>query len=458
MATQLLAKGPLSSALGQWIFLGFGTFVLFTGDNGVGKAAQEIASVAFRLVTGRDGLNGAALLREAALNNSNLHLTGGQSQQQQPIVIHSVSSNSRSGGWTGTIIQLTLGAGACWTAYLVFSNFLPEQIKEMLPVTRKFFESAVTSLGQGIIAVRDHLSEQIAKLGIKQDKLSTKQDETHDQVLGIKDDIGDVRLHIDDIAVAISRCENSLGDAAGRQTYMSRGVRLLVQCVGDLLRQGNPAVAEELDQFSRLSAELMDDDSYYKESSSSARNSNGGGDSSGSPNKRHRQHLEYPSSPNMSEIGSTTSTMMDDHHHHHNHSNMRSLSLPHTRRSQSVVTPSSSSSKNTTAHPNSTPKVMTHSNMTNPPPSLLRTMSSPPGALKMLQSFNSRNSNATATTASTSSSYSSPENEVPQSNAGRVTPPGESNGTDMDRLKDMKVEELLRFVRSGGTSSAQTSD
>eukprot|EP00986_Skeletonema_menzelii_P018152 scaffold25742_cov46-Skeletonema_menzelii.AAC.1 len=70
--------------------------------------------------------------------------------------------------------------------------------------------------------------------------------------------MGDVRLNIDDIAVAISRCESSLDDAAGRQTYMSRGVRLLVQCVGDLLRNSNPAVADELDHFANLSADELD--------------------------------------------------------------------------------------------------------------------------------------------------------------------------------------------------------
>lgn len=265
-ATQILAKGPLSTALGQWMFLGFGTFVIFTGDNGVSKAAQEIAGVAFRLVTGRDGggFSATSLLREAALggsgqNNNNLRNGGGGQSQQHPIVIHSVSSSSDGNkNWTTTLIQMGIGAGACWGAYILFSNFLPDQIKEMLPVTRKFFESAVTSLGQGILRVRDALSEQIAVLGIKQDELATKQDETNEHVLGIKDDVGDVRLQVDDIAVAISRCENSLTDAEGRQTYMSRGVRLLVQCVGDLLRPSNPGVAEELDQFSRLSAELMD--------------------------------------------------------------------------------------------------------------------------------------------------------------------------------------------------------
>lgn len=433
---QILAKGPLSSALGQWMFLGFGTFVIFTGDNGVSIAAKEIASVAFRLVTGRDGFSGAALLREAALNNPvALHQAnaGGQSQPQQPIVIHSVSDARSGKGWTATIVQLTLGAGGCWAAYIVFSNYLPDQIKEMLPVTRKFFESAVTSLGNGILQVRDALSEQIAAVTNKQDELGIKQDKTHDQVLGLKDDIGDVRLHIDDIAVAISRCESSLGDAAGRQTYMSNGVRLLVQCVGDLLRPSNPAVAEELDQFSRMGSEVMGDDFHYNDSIDSS-----------SPDKKYGQQFECPSSPILSEIGSTTSTVMDDHHHHH--SNMRSHML-RPRRSQSIATPTSSGN---TAHPNRTSNVTTHKKVVSPsPPSLL-------GMPRMLQSFGSRRSvsNTTATTgcsSSMASSDSSPENELPQSNyqekplTGQMTPSSSSDAADLS-----DVSELLRsFERSG---------
>ena len=44
---------------------------------------------------------------------------------------------------------------------------------------------------------------------------------------------------------------------------MSGGVGLLVQCVGSLLRPGNPAVAAELEPFAPLSTEEMEDDFYY---------------------------------------------------------------------------------------------------------------------------------------------------------------------------------------------------
>ena len=128
-AAQILAKGPLSTALGQWMFLGFGTFVVFTGDNGVSKAAQEIASIAFRLATGRDSLPGAsALFKEAALGNSAVN-NAMQQQPQQPIIIHSHSSDSKSssgsGGWTATVIQLGLASGHAGVPTLSFPISYP---------------------------------------------------------------------------------------------------------------------------------------------------------------------------------------------------------------------------------------------------------------------------------------------------------------------------------------------
>ncbi|EED90489.1 predicted protein [Thalassiosira pseudonana CCMP1335] len=323
MAAQLATKGPLGTALGQWLFIGFGTFVIFTGDNGVSKAAQDIAQTAFRLVSGR---NATSLLREASLSQN--------TQPQQPIVIHNISPSSSESfrygryGW-GMVIQLSLGAGACWGAYIVFSQVLPESVKELLPVTRKFFDNAVTSLGQGIIRVRDVLSEQISVLGLKQDELSDKLDDTHTEVLGLKGDIGDVRLNIEDISLAISRCEESLTDAAGRQTYMIRGVRLLVQCVGDLLRPSNPSVADELDQFSRLNEE-MDGDFYYRDN----------GNPSRTPINKQSSRLEYPSSPNISEIGSVSANVADE---------IRPMSLPPSRSTQSSTTPQRSRSSNSAA-------------------------------------------------------------------------------------------------------------
>lgn len=395
VAAQVALRGPLSTALGQWAFLGFGTFVIFSGDNGMSRAAREIANIALKLTTGKDYallLSEASLAKGLANNNNN----------QAPIVIHNIQPSDGSynrnllsrGGWTGTIIHLTLVSGTCWTAYIIFSQFLPEQIKELLPVTRKYFEGAVTSLGQGIIRVRDALGEQIKNLGIKTDKLAEKQDDTHREVLGLKDDIGDVRLNIDDIAVAISRCESSLGDAAGRQTYMSRGVRLLIQCVGDLLRSSNPAVADELDHFANLSSHEMDDDFYYKDGGVNTPLANG--------NTRAVTTYQPPLSPNLSEIGSV------------DEGSVRPMSLPRPRRQHPQ-----SYARNT---PASTSKATR--NYASPSP-----FGTPSGPLQMLRTMNSR--------PMMGRQGSCPEDEVPQTNKVNELP-----GLD-------EVDDLLKVIRRG---------
>ncbi len=427
-------------------------------DNVVYRAAQEIANVAYRVVTGGDG-SWRSLLREERLHQQQQHL-----QQQQPIVIHShhSSDSKTNGSWIiTTIVQVGLGAGACWTAYLLFTNCLPESIKEMMPVTRKFFESAVTSLGQGILRVRDALSEQIAALGIKQDELSKKQDDTHEKVLGLRDDIGDVRLHMDDISAAISRCESSLSDAADRQTYMSRGVRLLVQCVGDILRPSNPSVARELEQFGRLSAELLDSDEFHYDGNSNHPNNNNMGRRGGSS----KNQLEYPSSPILSEIGSITSSV-DDRNQHQNQ-NTRAISLPRPRRSDMAPpTPSTSNAVHTLHHSMSKTMSSSHNN------GFMNSHHRPTSrVLKMLQSFNI---NGTVTKGSQEDNinhrrYSSPEDEVPQSNyqdvssssttssasfSGQVTPYSETSDV-VDPIRLEEVDELLRIVRSGGGALLQ---
>mmetsp|Transcript_29270 Transcript_29270/g.46011 ORF Transcript_29270/g.46011 Transcript_29270/m.46011 type:complete len:412 (-) Transcript_29270:107-1342(-) len=402
-AAQVALRGPLSTALGQWAFLGFGTFVIFTGDNGVSRAAREIAGIALKLTTGKDYallLSEASLAKGLANNNNN----------QAPIVIHNIqpSDGSRSngnllsrGGWTGTLIHLTLVSGTCWTAYIIFSQFLPEQIKELLPVTRKYFEGAVTSLGQGIIRVRDALGEQIKNLGIKTDLLAAKQDDTHSEVLGLKDDIGDVRLNIDDIAVAISRCESSLDDAAGRQTYMSRGVRLLVQCVGDIMRNNNnPAIADELDHFANLSADQLDSEFYYKD---------GGVNTPMAKETRAVTTYNPPLSPNLSEIGSIN----DDSSA--NRPIPMSLPRPHRQPPQSQAgNVSASSSKATQGFVSSSP------------------FGTPGGPLQMLRKMNSR-----PVMSSSSRQGSCPEDEVPQTDKDNGLP-----GLD-------EVDNLLKVIRMG---------
>ena len=118
--------------------------VLFSGDNAATQAVQNI----LRLVGG----NGAKLLQDASSKNL--------LPQQPPIVIHNMppapsEALTEKNGWRGELMKFLMGAGVCWASYVVFSQLLPESLKELLPVTRQFFDQAVTSLGQGIIRVRD---------------------------------------------------------------------------------------------------------------------------------------------------------------------------------------------------------------------------------------------------------------------------------------------------------------
>ena len=433
-AAQAALKGPLSTALGQYLFLGFGTFVIFTGDNGVSKAAREIATIALKLTTGKD--LSSLLFGEASLANS-VNRNHGGGGGGAPIVIHNIqpsSSDSSSSsnrnllnrnGWTGTLIHLTLVSGTCWTAYIIFSQYLPEQIKELLPVTRKYFEGAVTSLGQGIIRVRDALGEQIKMLSNKTDALADKQDETHNEVLGLKDDIGDVRVNIDDIALAISRCESSLGDAAGRQTYMSRGVRLLVQCVGDLLRPSNPAVAAELEHFATLSTEEMDDDFYYRDGGVNTPLANRAIENGGGNRRGGGARLTYPApaSPNLSEIGS-----VDDN------SVIRPMSLPRPRRQPS------SSSGGSGNIPASTSKIPNNT------PGNYSPFATPSGPLQMLRSMNSRST--------MSRQGSCPEDEVPVQQRQREVFVGNTSVINKDNKESElpgldEVDHLLSVIRRG---------
>lgn len=445
---QLLSKGPLSSALGQWIALGIGSYYIAfsssAGSSGDGNhhnvlslAANEIAGVAYRILTGVT--REAALLREEAALAGRLQY--GQGPQPQPVVIYQQSSGSRGGYWIATIVQVGLGATACWTAYVILSNFLPDTIKEMMPVTRKYFETAVTSLGQGILRVRETLTEQMVALGIQQDQLADKQSEIHVDVLGLRSDLVDVRRHVDDIASAISRCEGSLTDAAARQNYMSKGVRLLVQCVGDLLRPGNPKVAEELDRFSLLSSSEMleDDDMFYH------------------PNDDDDTTHHRARCPSLSEIGSETTSSLVDHHDYGSSRGGagRSSSLPPSPSHRSSSRPLDGGRASYTNSEDDQIRQRARSLLgANPaPPTMLPSSVTPTTSrvLKMLQSFNGGGGGgvgggegyATHKT-SLAQSYSSPEDEVPQC-SGQSTPTVVGNANHPIKLED--VDELLRIVR-----------
>ena len=190
-ASQALAKGPLSSALGQWAFVGLGAYAL-AGGEALKDVASKTATITAQLAAGVP----LSTILEANSKSSNNNATAAAAAIPAPIVIHTSGSSSDSSGKLLTdkplifLVQFTLGAGLCWGSYIVFSNLLPEQIKEMLPVTRKFFDTAITSLGKGILQVKDTLSEQILGLRAQQDDLAEQQAATHSEVLTVRNDLG----------------------------------------------------------------------------------------------------------------------------------------------------------------------------------------------------------------------------------------------------------------------------
>ena len=252
-ASQVLAKGPLSSALGQWAFVGLGAYAL-AGGEALRDAAGKTASVAAQLAA---GIPISAILEANSKNKSNHNAAAAV---PAPIVIHHTSPATSSGRLLtdkplAFLVQLTLGAGLCWGSYIVLSNLLPEQLKEMLPVTRKFFDAAITSLGRGLLQVKEQLGEQILGLSTKQDELSAQQSETHTEVLSVKNDLGEVKFDLGAISDTVERCEASLAHADRRQSYTARGVRLLVRCVGAMM-PGNARLAGELDRFAQQGDEM----------------------------------------------------------------------------------------------------------------------------------------------------------------------------------------------------------
>ena len=254
-ASQVLAKGPLSSALGQWAFVGLGAYAL-AGGEALKDVASKTATITAQLAAGVP----LSTILEANSKSSSNNATAASAAIPAPIVIHTGSSSSDSGKLLTDkplifLVQLTLGAGLCWGSYIIFSNLLPEQIKEMLPVTRKFFDAAITSLGKGILQVKESLGEQILGLSAKQDELSEQQTETHNEVLSVRNDLGEVKFDLNAIADTVERCEASLTTAERRQSYTARGVRLLVRCVGAMM-PGNARLASELDRFAQQGDEM----------------------------------------------------------------------------------------------------------------------------------------------------------------------------------------------------------
>lgn len=172
--------------------------------------------------------------------------------QQQPTVIYQTipGHQSNKSSLIMYLIQLTIGASFCWGTYMVLINVLPDAAKAMLPVTTSVFNRAVKTLGRGILAVKETLTEQILGLSKKQDELSDKQDDTHIEVLKVKDSVTDIRTDIGLVQHSLDLCHESMSENELRTTYIARGMRLLSRGVSSILPQDHD-LAYELDQFNR---------------------------------------------------------------------------------------------------------------------------------------------------------------------------------------------------------------
>ncbi|KAL7576476.1 hypothetical protein ACA910_017981 [Epithemia clementina (nom. ined.)] len=239
----IVARGPIQSALagnaGQWMALGAGAIALFPDrlDRWFGTNFEKAIALAF-----------------AAPGTT--HSTSGTSG---PIIIHTGNSSDNNGSTVvTTIMKYGCGAGTIWIAYMVAASMLPDWAKDMLPVSRKFFDRAVTNLGKGILNVKDVLSKQIFNLSQKQDDLSKKQDETHLEVVNIQSELGEARQDLMEMSDALGRCEGQLETAERLQIYTSRGVKLLVRCVASVM-PGNDRIMSELLQFTKEGEKFQQD-------------------------------------------------------------------------------------------------------------------------------------------------------------------------------------------------------
>eukprot|EP00543_Licmophora_paradoxa_P008446 CAMPEP_0202444910 /NCGR_PEP_ID=MMETSP1360-20130828/3826_1 /ASSEMBLY_ACC=CAM_ASM_000848 /TAXON_ID=515479 /ORGANISM="Licmophora paradoxa, Strain CCMP2313" /LENGTH=324 /DNA_ID=CAMNT_0049061009 /DNA_START=23 /DNA_END=997 /DNA_ORIENTATION=- len=222
-AAARVSQAPLT----QWITIGLGAFYLANPE----KFLSVFQRTTQLLLSDSPGAS-------SVTNN------------QQPLVIHTVqsSANGRS-TVVSLLIQFTLGATVCWGSYAIMVNVLPEAAKNLLPVTKSVFNNAVTSLGKGLIQVRDSLSEQIHGLLDKQDDLGKQQEETHEEVLHVKDTVGELKDDFGIMQDSIDKCHLTLTESEKKQLYIARGVRLLSRGVSSISKDAQ--LVRELEQFHR---------------------------------------------------------------------------------------------------------------------------------------------------------------------------------------------------------------
>lgn len=252
------AQGPLkillNSVAGQYVFIGAGIYNFFP---------EEVK-----------GFLGP-FLKQALATIGDTPLITGRTEPKNAlpsnIIIHQNSPSSQNGkaqSLSSTITTVVVGTGACWAAYMVVTNVdcIPDCVKEMLPVTRHFFEQTSKKLGRGIVSVKEALEEQILGLSKTQEDLCHKQEVTHEEVLNVKGDLKGARKDLTSLRESLDDHSRNLDTTQRMQSHATRGVNLLVRAVATFLPTESTFVGE-LAQF------IKDGDETFvgKESSNSGK-------------------------------------------------------------------------------------------------------------------------------------------------------------------------------------------
>ncbi|KAG7369621.1 hypothetical protein IV203_027367 [Nitzschia inconspicua] len=253
MSGAAAAKGPLAfllrSQTGQWFTITLGAIYAFPEQAKALvfpalKEASQWSDLAKQLSQGVGAVDDKTALKSVT-----------SASAPTPIIIHTGGSSSEKGGYVATIATYAIGAGACWVGFVVLTNALPEAVKEVMPVTRKFFSKTSHVLAEGIIQVKKVMEEKIAALSKKQDTMDAKLDDTHASVLSVQKDLVDTRGDISKLGDSMVRQEETLMSSKRLQSYTSKGVTLLVRCVASMLPTNDRSV-NELAQYIKDGEEM----------------------------------------------------------------------------------------------------------------------------------------------------------------------------------------------------------
>lgn len=255
-----------------------------------------------------------------------------------PIVIHAGGGGPAMGGGGGgagrgvygVLVQLSVGAGLCWGSYALLINVLPEQAKNMLPVTQGTFKTAVSSLGKGLLQVKDALSAELANLLTQQSELAHKQDETHEQVLYVQDQVSDVHDDVHRVRTAVDDCQDALSATDKRTTYIARGMRLVTRGMTALLPPDD-VLAQELRTFHKMetghdnttaTSAAVTAPRHRPEDKATTRGNRSDGSRASAGSRRSRASQQRSRRHRREELAATPSrnkpsSSDDDHYHHH---------------------------------------------------------------------------------------------------------------------------------------------